>query len=105
VYRYDLGVAGVLDLIDRLHWGNTFFFAANDYDFSGGAPWNTILTMRLGTRLSYDITEHWGASVGGVFSFAPEAGADWGDSFTGAGMIAGQYRHSPRRCSLAWGSG
>src|SRR5262245_60833175 len=42
VFRYDLGVAAGLDIVDRLHWRNTFFFAANDYDFSGGSPWNTI---------------------------------------------------------------
>jgi hypothetical protein len=95
VYRYDLGVAGTLRLMDQLRWGNTFFFAVNDYNFSSGAnAWNTIYTMRLGTRLTYDINQQWGVSGGGIFILSPENGADWGDSFMGGGMLAAEYRHS-----------
>ena len=99
VYRYDLGLGGRTELVDRLHWGNTFFFGANDYDFntdgfSATAPWNTILNMRLGTKLTYDLTEVWGLSVGGVFMFSPETGADWGNSIIGGGLVAAEYRHS-----------
>lgn len=94
VFRYDLGVAGRMHLMDRLRWGNTFFFGVNDYDFSGGSAWNTIFNLRLGTKLTYAIDEQWGISAGGIFMFSPESGADWGDSFTGGGLVAGEYRHS-----------
>ena len=93
-FRYDIGAAGQSRLMDRLSWGNVFFFGVNDYDFEGGGPWNTILNARLGTNLTYDFTEQWGASIGGIFMFSPESGADWGDSFTGGGSLAAQYRHS-----------
>jgi hypothetical protein len=29
-----------------------------------------------------------------VFMFSPETGADWGDSFTGGGMVGVDFRHS-----------
>src|SRR5262245_49242635 len=98
-FRYDLGLGGRIDLAERLHWGNTFFFGVNDYDFDGGGfaagdPWNTVLNMRLGTKLTYDIPQPWGITGGGIFIFSPETGADWGDSFTGGGLIAADYRHS-----------
>lgn len=98
-YRYDIGVGGRIQLLDRLRWGNTFFFGVNDYDFDGGGfsagdPWNTILNLRLGTTLTYGITEQWGVTAGGIFMFSPETGANWGDSFTGGGLVAGEYRHS-----------
>jgi hypothetical protein len=99
VFRYDLGVGGRIQLLDRLRWGNTFFFGVNDYDFDGGGfsagdPWSTTLNLRLGTTLTYGITEQWGVTAGGIFMFSPESGADWGDSFTGGGLVAGEYRHS-----------
>src|SRR5215470_10300106 len=99
VYRYDLGAAGRIDLAEHLHWGNSFFFGANDYDFDGGGfsrgrPWNTILNMRMGTKLIYDINQQWGIAAGGVFIFSPETGANWGDSITGGGLLEAQYRHS-----------
>jgi len=100
-FRYDLGVAGSTSLTDSLRWGNTFFFSANDYDFDGGGvgfaagdPWGTALTMRWSSELTYDLDEKWGVSAGGIFTFAPESGADWGDSFTGGGLLAVEYRHS-----------
>lgn len=97
--RYDVGLIGVTNLLDNLRWRNTFFFGVHDYDFDGdgfsaGNPWSTILNMRLGTTLTYMFNEQWGASVGGIFVFSPESGADWGDSFTGGGLIAAEYRHS-----------
>ena len=95
VYRYDLGVGGTTRLMDRLRWGNTFFFAINDYDFSSGADaWGTTYTMRMATRFTYDINQQWGISTGGIFMFSPENGADWGDSIMGGGMLAAEYRHS-----------
>lgn len=94
VFRYDLAAAGSLHLMDRLRWGNTFFFGINDYNFSGGSPWNTVFNMRLASKLTYSITEQWGVSGGGIFMFSPENGADWGDSFSGGGLLAGEYRHS-----------
>jgi hypothetical protein len=99
VFRYDLGVAGRTNLTDHLRWTNTFFFGVSDYDFDGGGfsspdPWDTILTTRLGTKLTYALTPQWGISAGGVFSFSPETGANWGDSFTGGGLVGVEYRHS-----------
>lgn len=95
VFRYDLGVAGRLHLMDRLRWGNTFFFGVNDYNFGDGAnAWNTIFNMRFGSKLTYAVNEQWGVSAGGLFMFSPENGANWGDSITGGGLVAGEYRHS-----------
>lgn len=99
VLRYDVGAVGRLALLEHLHWNNSFFFSVNDYDFDGGGfstddPWNTILTMRLGTKLRYQLDERWGIFGGGVFIFSPESGANWGDSFTGGGTVGGSYRHS-----------
>ncbi|MBX3026867.1 hypothetical protein KF840_18315 [bacterium] len=94
VYRYDLGLAGGLGLMDHLRWGNTFFFGVNDYDFGGGSPWNVIYSMRLGSKLTYDINQQWGVSAGGILMFSPEDGANWGDSVSGGGLLAAEYRHS-----------
>src|SRR5262249_43887666 len=99
VNRFDVGVIGRADLMQHLRWTNTLFFSVNDYDFDGGGfstghPWETILTLRLLTKLRYQLTDHWGVSAGGVFMFAPETGADWGDSFTGGGLVGVDYRHS-----------
>jgi hypothetical protein len=52
VHRFDVGLLGCADLLERLRWANTYFFSVNDYDFGGGGfstvdPWETILTMRL----------------------------------------------------------
>src|SRR5688572_12105322 len=60
VHRFDVGLLGRVDLLERWRWTNTFFFSANDYDFGGGGfsttdPWETILTMRLVTKLRYQL--------------------------------------------------
>ena len=91
--RFDIGFIGRSDLGNGFRWTNTFFFAVNDYDFSGtGDPWGTILIPRLVSKLNYRINEHWGISAGGVFMFSPETGAEWGDSFTGGGLVGVDYR-------------
>ena len=99
VHRFDVGLLGRADLLERLRWTNTFFFSVNDYDFGGGGfstgdPWETILTMRLVTKLKYQLSEHWGVFGGGVFISASETGADWGDSFSGGGLVGVDFRHS-----------
>jgi hypothetical protein len=99
VHRFDVGLLGRVDLLKELRWTNTFFFSINDYNFDGGGfstgdPWGTIFTMRLVTKLRYQLGEQWGVFGGGVFMFAPESGADWGDSFTGGGLVGVDYRHS-----------
>jgi hypothetical protein len=93
VNRFDVGLLGRFDPLQRIRSTSTFFFSVNNYDFGGGGfasgdPWNTILTMRLTTQLRYALTDQWGVSVGGVFIFSPESGANWGDSFSGGGMAA-----------------
>jgi hypothetical protein len=99
VHRFDVGLLGRADLLERLRWTNTFFFSVNDYDFGGGGfstgdPWETILTMRLVTKLRYQLSEQWGVFAGGVFISAAETDADWGDSFSGGGLVGVDFRHS-----------
>jgi hypothetical protein len=99
VNRFDVGIIGRADLLERLRWTNTFFFSVNDYDFGGsgfstGDPWETILTMRLVTKLRYQLSEQWGVFGGGAFIFSSETGADWGDSFSGGGLAGVDFRHS-----------
>lgn len=99
VNRFDVGILGRADLLERLNWTNTLFFSVNDYDFDGGGfstgdPWETILTMRLVTKLRYKLSEQWGVFGGGVFIFSPETGADWGDSFEGGGLAGVDFRPS-----------
>jgi hypothetical protein len=99
VHRFDVGLLGRADLLERLRWTNTFFFSVNDYDFGGGGfstgdPWETILTMRLVTKLRYQLSERWGVFGGGVFMVSPETGADWGDSFSGGGLAGVDFRPS-----------
>ncbi|MFN8641777.1 MAG: DUF6268 family outer membrane beta-barrel protein [Candidatus Binatia bacterium] len=99
VNRFDVGLLGRLDLMDRVRWQNSFFFSVNDYDFGGGGfgagdPWNTIMTMRMVTQLRYALTDQWGISAGGVFIFSPESGANWGDSFSGGGLLGVDYTMS-----------
>lgn len=99
VNRFDVGAIGRIGLIDRLRWDNTLFFSVNDYDFGGGGfsagdPWNTILTLRMMTRLRYALGDRWGVFAGGIFMFAPETGADWGDSFTGGGLFGVDFQQS-----------
>ncbi len=99
VNRFDVGLLGRFAPMDRLQSTSTVFFSVNDYDFGGGGfaagdPWNTILTMRMLTRLRYALSTEWGISGGGVFIFSPESGANWGDSFSGGGLLAFDYTHS-----------
>ncbi len=96
VNRFDLGLGTHTGLTESLQWNNSFFFGLGDYSFEGGGlgdPWDDILNLRLGSRLAYALTEHWGISGGGVLIFSPETGADWGDSITGGGTVAAEYRH------------
>lgn len=97
VNRFDAGLLGRLDFAERFRWTSSLFFAVNDYDFDGGGfatddPWGTVFTLRMQTKLRYALNEEWGISGGGVFMFAPESGADWGDSFTGGGLVGADYR-------------
>jgi hypothetical protein len=99
VNRFDVGLLGRTNLTDELRWTNSFFFGVSDYDFGGGGfaagnPWDTILTMRMVTKLTYQFAEQWGVSAGGVFIFSPESSADWGQSFTGGGLLGVDYRPS-----------
>lgn len=98
VNRFDVGLLGRFDPLARLRWTNTFFLSVNDYDFGGGGfgagdPWDTILTLRLATRLRYQISEQWGVFGGGVLMSSRETGADWGDSVSGGGLAGVDYRH------------
>jgi hypothetical protein len=99
VDRFDVGLIGRADLLEWLSWTNTFFFSVNDYDFGGngfstGDPWESILTMRLVTKLKYQISEQWSVFGGGAFIFSSETGAAWGDSFSGGGLAGVDFRHS-----------
>ena len=46
------------------------------------------------TKLRYQVSDQWGVFGGGVFMVSPETGADWGDSFTGGGLVGVDFRHS-----------
>jgi len=97
VNRYDAAIATQTDLTTELHWTNTLFFGADDYDFDGGGfsagnPWNTILALRMGTKLRYQLTQDWGIWAGGILMFTPESGADWGRSVTGGGRVGADYQ-------------
>src|SRR5262245_12453791 len=100
VQRFDLGFATDTGLTESLEWNNSFFFGLGDYSFSDGGlgafaspgPWDDILNMRLGSGLSYALSEHWGIAAGGVLIFSPETGANWGDSITGGGTVTAEYR-------------
>ena len=99
VHRFDAGLLWRADPLERLRWTNTFFFSVNDYDFDGGGfatgdPWGTILTLRLVTKLRYQLSERWGIFGGGVFLSSLETGADWGDSLSGGGLIGVDFRPS-----------
>jgi hypothetical protein len=99
VHRFDVGLLGRADLLERWRWTNTFFFSVNDYDFGGGGfstgdPWETVLTMRLVSKLKYQLSDQWGVFGGGLFISAAETGADWGDSFSGGGLVGVDFRRS-----------
>ena len=99
VHRLDAGLLWRADPLERLRWTNTLFFSVNDYDFDGGGfatgdPWGTILSLRLVTKLRYQLGEQWGVFGGGVFLSSLETGADWGDSVSGGGLIGVDFRPS-----------
>lgn len=99
VNRYDAAVAFRLDLTEQWSWNNTLFIGVSDYDFEGGGfsegnPWDTVLLNRYGSQVAYQIDEHWGVRGGGVFMFSQETGGDWGQGFSGGGMVGVDYRHS-----------
>ena len=101
VSRFDVGAIGRFDPFERWRSTNTIFFSGNDYDFEGGGfstgdPWETILTLRMVSRLRYQYNDQWGVFVGGVFIFSPESDANWGDSFSGGGMAGVDFRPSDK---------
>jgi hypothetical protein len=70
VHRFDVGLLGGTDLLERWRWTNTLFFSVNDYEFGGGGfsagdPWEAVLTLRLVTKLSYQLSGRWGVFGGG----------------------------------------
>ena len=97
VNRFDVGILGRTELMKELRWTNSLFFGVSDYDFGGGGfaagdPWGTIFTLRGVSKLTYMLDDRWGISAGGVFIAAPESGADWGDSVSGGGLLAVDFR-------------
>ena len=106
VNRFDVGLLGRADLLERLRWTNTFFFSVNDYDFGGGGfstgdPWETILTMRLVTKLKYQLSEQWGVFGGGVFISAAETARTGATALAAAAWWA-STSGTARACSSAW---
>jgi hypothetical protein len=94
VNRYDFGAFSRFQITDQLRLSNSYFFGVGDYDFHRLNPWETILSLRLVSRLTYMFTERWGITGGGIFMFSPETLASWGKSFSGGGLVAGEYQHS-----------
>lgn len=97
--RFDVGMLGRWDPLDRLRWVNSGFFSINDYNFDGGGfaagdPWGTILTLRLASTLRWALNDQWGVFGGGVFIFSSETSANWGDSFSGGGQAGFDFRPS-----------
>jgi hypothetical protein len=76
-------------------------YGFDSYDFGGGAnpfggvagqdPWEDINTVDFGVILNYNVSDDFNLFGGAIFSFSGETGADWGDSFTGGGVIGGSY--------------
>ncbi len=72
------------------------------YDFGGTTgfglldPWDDINTFNFGAVLSVDVNEEISVFGGPVFQFAGESGADWGDTFTGGGIMGMTYRINDR---------
>lgn len=101
VNRYDAAFGVGTDFTDRLRWSNTFFAGVADYEFDGGGfaagnPWDTVLMLRYGSQLAYQLDERWAVRAGGVLMFSRETDADWSTSFTGGGVAGVDYRHSEK---------
>jgi len=70
------------------------FNFAEDGFFGAGQPWSDIHTVQFNLGGIWSIDDHWSVFAGGVFRFARETDADWGDSLEAGGAAAVSYRFS-----------
>lgn len=78
-----------------------FNFAGHGF-FGDQQPWTDIHTVQFSVGGLLEIDDHWQAFAGGVFRFARETGADWGDGFEGGGAFGVSYSFND---SLTLGGG
>ncbi|HBZ97761.1 MAG: hypothetical protein CMJ41_07515 [Phycisphaerae bacterium] len=74
---------------DGFNFGEQGFFGLGD-------PWSDIHTIEFNVGGFWKLDGNWQFFAGGVFRFARETGADWGDSFEGGGAAAISYTFSER---------
>ena len=106
VHRFDVGLLGQVDLLEPLRWTTTVFFSVNDYDFGGGGfstgdPWETILTLRLVTKLRYQLSAQWGV-FGAACSSSRQRLVRTGATASPAAAWRGSTSGTVRACSSAW---
>jgi len=103
VSRLTAGFDAKTKLNDDLGLGFRLNYGFDSFDFDGGTfgttstpdpedPWGDIHTIEFGMVVNLDLTDELGVFGGPVFKFARESGADWGDSFTGGGVIGASYQ-------------
>ncbi|MCH2145270.1 MAG: PorT family protein [Phycisphaerales bacterium] len=76
--------------VDRYRFSGEGSFASA----AGGTPWTTTQELSIGVSARWDIDREWSVFGSGTARWAGEPDADWGDSFSTGGVIAGSYAFS-----------
>jgi hypothetical protein len=77
-----------------------FDYEYSDYQWSGDTglnsrePWSDIHTIGISALFTFRPANEWAIFGGPIFRFSGETDADFGDAFTGGGLVGASYRFS-----------
>jgi len=107
ITRFQAGVVAPFRLTDALVVSTSFKYGLDSYDFRGvqpqwRGPWHNINTYTLATIVQGTIDDQWSVYGGGLVRESGETGAEFGEGFTGGGLIGVNYKYSD---TLSFGGG
>ena len=107
ITRFQAGVVAPFRLTDALVVSTSFKYGLDIYDFRSvqpqwRGPWHNINTYTLATIVQGTIDDQWSVYGGGLVRESGETGAEFGEGFTGGGLIGVNYKYSD---TLSFGGG
>lgn len=82
-----------LDIGFDVLW-STYNFSG-DTSLGGPDPWDDVQTYSVAGILNWNMSSDWTMFGGPIFQVSRESGADFGDSFTGGGIVGASFEAGP----------
>ncbi|UCD75972.1 MAG: hypothetical protein JSV91_03435 [Phycisphaerales bacterium] len=101
VSRFSLGINAKSQIERDLELNLGASFLWSEYNFSGDTalggpdPWTSVQTLDLSAIFNWGVSDDWTIFGGPIFGFSRESGADFGDSFTGGGLVGASFVAGP----------